>query len=185
MPPLSSRQFWKANPNQMALPGLEEHSHPGARVLAQGFRFEHHDEDVGASSGQDAHSHSLLVVPHTDATQRLVHGLDAHHYGLPYSENPKAAANLMWASGRDSPRNGLSSGEIGMVETAPGHTRKGLATSLYGVGRTMARIKPKHSVVRTREGDKWARTTTAKYGGRVPKKNLQEEKYNRSQTPWS
>ena len=70
-----------------------------------------------------------------------------------------------------------------MVETAPAHVRKGLATSLYGVGRTMARIKPKHSVIRTEEGDTWARTTTAKYGGRVPKKNLHADKY-RVTIPW-
>lgn len=46
MPPLQSRQFWKANPNQLALPGLEEHAHAGANLLAQGahFKAEHVNE---------------------------------------------------------------------------------------------------------------------------------------------
>jgi hypothetical protein len=182
MPPLSSRQFWKSDPNQMALPGLEEHGHPGARVLAQGFRFEHQTKNIGGNP--DAKEHTLALVPHSKGQQRLVHGLDAQHYGLPYHDNPKTAASLSWASGKDAPRIGLSSGEIGMVETADGHKGKGLATSLYGVGRQMARIKPRHSTSRTKDGQQWAQKATDKYGGRVPKKNLIEEKYRRSQTPW-
>jgi hypothetical protein len=44
-----------------------------------------------------------------------------------------------------------------------------LATALYGIGRTMARVKPRHSTDRTSEGDVWAPKASAKYGGPVPR----------------
>jgi hypothetical protein len=38
--PKEPKVKWKMNPNQMALPGMEEHAHPGATLLSQGYRFE-------------------------------------------------------------------------------------------------------------------------------------------------
>jgi hypothetical protein len=55
----------------------------------------------------------------------------------------------------------------------PSHERhKGIASVLYGMGREMARVKPRHSIERTTAGDKWAKEVSKKYGGKVPKKNV-------------
>jgi hypothetical protein len=135
MPDLNDKQFWKANPNQMALPGLEEHAHPGAVHLAQGYRFR--------------------VETNTDPQNRTGFSL--------YAFNPqkRMAAELHWGSVR---------GRIGWVEA---HERgKGLASALYGMGRTMASVKPQHSPVRSRSGDKWAKAVSKRYGGRVPKMEI-------------
>lgn len=131
MPAVSKDQFWKSNPNQMALPGMEEQAHPGAVYLKQGYSFDTH---VGGPTVR-------LRAKHPTAIQG-------------------AAASLRWSS---------SSGEIEGVGTRVSHQGKGLATALYGMGRTMTKRKPQHSPIRTAEGDAWAPKASAKYGGRIPK----------------
>ena len=138
MPPVNAQQFWKNNPNQMALPGMEEHSHPGALHLAQGYHF---DTYVGKQAVR-------VRAKHPDIVQG-------------------AAASLRWDK---------SSGEIGGVGTRESHQHQGLATALYGMGRTMTRVKPQHSPIRTDEGDAWALKASAKYGGRIPKNAAHEVK---------
>lgn len=151
MPEVSRAQFWKSDPNQMALPGMEEHSHPGARLLSQGYHFEHEAMEIPGG----AWNHESHPIEHTLSTM---------------TPEGHTAGKLSWVHG-NAPAVGLSPGEISMVEThGPRHT--GIATAMYGVGRQMARVKPRHSTIRTAAGDGWAKTTVAKYGGRVPKKNI-------------
>lgn len=133
-----------ANPNQMALPGMEEHAHPGAMHLAQGHIFHANRTDDSVQ---------LTVGP----------------------ANPRAStgtASLTWATkpiaGDNWPGNTYKRGEIKMVETPPRSRRKGLASSLYGIGRQMASVPPEHSASRSDMGDKWAPAVTEKYGGHVP-----------------
>lgn len=140
MPEVNRQQFLKANPNQMALPGMEEHSHPGARALSQGFHF-----TVG-HWGSDGNYGEIGAV-HEDWGDQNV-------------------AELNW---RQKNHSGPK-GEITWVHTNPEHQGQGLATALYGIGRTMARVKPKHSTDRSDEGEAWAPKASAKYGGRVPKR---------------
>jgi hypothetical protein len=154
-PPVSDAQFggfFKANPNQMALPGMEELSHPGARVLARGYHFEHH---------------SKPLTP--DAWGRPSRGR-GHTLSVRFRGGSSDISELHWPDEPDRGA-GLSKGEIGWVHTQDYKRGEGLATALYGVGREMAKVKPRHSTVRTQQGDAWARTTVKKLGGRVPKKN--------------
>ena len=133
MPELNDAQFsgWKANPNQMALPGMEDLSHPGAHVLAQGYHFEHTVDEFG--------TRSLWAMKGT-------------HLG----------GYLQWQQHEDyEPR-----GEIQMVKTED--RGRGLASSMYGMGRTMARVKPVHSIVRSRLGNEWAHKVSERYRGRIP-----------------
>ena len=148
MPPVNHRQFFKANPNQMAFPGMEEHAHPGAKALAEGYSFH------------------FNAVPDPTTKTRNAHLLEL---SLQKPGEPPAST-LNWVDLKQ-PDFELGPGEISMVETRPGEEGKGLASALYGVGRTMARIKPRHSTKRTQSGDRWARSVSQKYGGRVPKKN--------------
>lgn len=130
------RQFWNSNPNQMALPGMEEHAHPGAVHLAQGYHF------------RTVASPSVVKV-------------SAEHPDTYKS----SAAHLRWAA---------NNGHIEGVMTAQSHRHKGLATALYGMGRTMTAVPPEHSPMRTPDGDAWAPKATAKWGGHVPP-NINEE----------
>jgi hypothetical protein len=132
MPEVNKEQFWKANPNQMALPGMEELSHPGATALSQGYHFEHHVNPYQA-------------------------GLMAH-------DSEGVVSELHWRV-----RDGSGKGEIGWVHTIPSEHRQGLATALYGIGRRMAAVKPKHSDDRSFEGDRFAESSAAAYGGPVPR----------------
>lgn len=120
MPAVNRQQFWKSNPNQMALPGMEEQSHPGAKLLAQGYAFRTHSTDMGGGQMQheinavhpDLEGDARAITPH------MTFGLDKG-----------VASSLNWAgsgyrSGDESP------GEIGMVETGRGLEHQGLATTL-------------------------------------------------------
>lgn len=155
---LSQRQFFKANPNQMALPGMEDVSpNPMAHLLTKGYTVEHM---MNSTSGMHT-----LALHHPEAKTEYVTGF------------PGDVAALTWAgSAKEMPRHmayhyrgGYSPGEIAMVQS---HTQgQGHATALYGVGRKLTRVKPRHSVERTHEGDRWAKIATEIHGGRVPKKN--------------
>jgi len=141
---LNSSQFWKQNVNQMALPGFEEESHPGAPLLAEGYTFEHRESEL---------PHSSLYT------------LEA------YSPEGDSAGFMEWGHRRDDSGHHSALGRIQMVSTHRGYQHEGVATALYGMGRRFARIKPQHDTRRTWEGDRWARSTTEKFGGRVPKRN--------------
>jgi len=144
----------------MALPGLEEHAHPGAKLLSQGWHFRTDTIPLGANT-----YHQLSAEPShhvtTDPWAETVGGSLVHEH-FP-------GAVLQWSGG--GPGSGYKKGEIAMVETAPSHSHQGVASALYGMGRSMARLKPQHSSERTPEGDAWARSVSKRYGGRVPKVN--------------
>ena len=142
------RQFFKQNPNQMALPGLEEHSHPLASALAQGYTAKHHVENGS----------------------QLGHVLSLSHE----AEGGIEASSLEWAHDNSRYKHsygvgGYKKGEIIMVETNRRHEGKGLASGLYGFARQNARIKPQHSPERTSAGNSWANAVSDKYGGSVPR----------------
>jgi len=150
------KQFWKENPNQMALPGMEEHAHPGTPLLAKGYHFkaeklDFSDEDTSADD------------PDSEAAS-----LTAYRPG----ENPQEhepVGELTWRSKETNTSGGshFPRGEIAWVESR--EPKQGIASALYGMGRQMAAVKPEHSAYRTPEGDDWAPRVSAKYGGRVPK----------------
>ena len=142
MAELNRAQFWKDNPNQMALPGMEEHAHPLAEALSHGMHVKtEFNDDYGA-------------VPTVKTS--LVHP----------GGWTVAQLNTVTEKTRGHPK-----GEIDWVGTDPAFRRRGYASALYRAGRGMTTIKPNHSGDRTPEGDKWARAVTAKYGGRVPNHN--------------
>ena len=144
MPEVNRQQFWKANPNQMALPGMEEHAHPGAKVLAQGYRF------VRGRNRENSVRVLKLNKGH-DTVSGLAWGDDEGSHGM-----------------YDDPHR---KGEIVMVHTDDAHRRQGLASTTYAVARQMARVKPQHSDERTPEGNAWAHAVTKKHGGRKPSRD--------------
>jgi hypothetical protein len=129
----------------MAMPGMEEHAHPGAVHLAQGRIFH---------ANRNADSVQLTVGP---ANPRASTG----------------TASLTWATkpiqGDGWHAESYHTGEIKMVETPPRSRRKGLASALYGIGRQMTSVPPIHSANRSDMGDLWAPAVSKKYGGHVPK----------------
>lgn len=125
----------------MALPGLEEHSHPGARLLSQGYRFSHE-----VIPGEEGENPEISVV-------RAVH---------PDPAKP-SWNHLQWMSDK------TGRGEILQVEVNQEDERhQGVASAMLGVGRELAHIKPQHSPTRTPAGEGWARATAKRFGGRVP-----------------
>lgn len=152
MPTLNRKQFWKANPNQMALPGMEDLSHPGAVALSQGYRFVR----KGNSDRAQVAAHLSTDYPGEDTR--------------PPHRRQDSVAQLTWAKSNEAYTMDadLNKGEIEQVYTDEEHSRKGLASALYGIGRTMARVKPQHSWNRTPDGDVWAQSVSKKYGGRIP-----------------
>jgi hypothetical protein len=146
---VSKQQFWKANPNQMALPGMEELSHPGAMHLAQGYHF----KSMHTSETE------LMTAHHPQWGEQELAALDWRRKGT-YPE----WSDEGWLHHR--PR-----GEITWVKTndSADSEKKGLATAMYGMARTMTRVKARHSTDRTSQGDQWTPKSAAKYGGPVPK----------------
>ena len=156
---LAKRQFFKENPNQMALPGLEEHAHAGAPILAQGLRIEHRVADNHDLTNM-AGTHTLAAVD------------DSTEYSERAAPHLRTAAKLTWNAGTEKDTNaGYKRGEITGVFTQERQRQKGIATQLYGVGRTMMKNvpKPEHSPTRTPDGDKFAEKSSGKYGGKIPR----------------
>jgi hypothetical protein len=73
------------------------------------------------------------------------------------------------------PKADLMGLDISWINAHPDHRGEGIATAMYGVGRTMARVKPRHSNDRTEDGDVWAPKSAARYGGPVPR-NVNKQK---------
>lgn len=141
---LNGKQFWKANPNQMALPGMEDHAHPLAHHLADGYHFE------------------AKAIGPADARQVR---LSANHTDRPNANN-EHASQLEWhATSGDMLHK---RGEINWVETDWNHSERNLGSDLYGFARHHAQIKPQHSVQRSYGGDVFADRSASLYGGRVP-----------------
>jgi GNAT superfamily N-acetyltransferase len=136
-----SPHLWKEgpSPSQMALPGMEQHAHPGAVHLAQGYRFE--------TSGE----YPMIVAKKGDEKAGYLSWRGHDDRGSSAAEKGPRPA-----------------GEITMVKTEPEHQRKGLASAMYGMGRQLATQPPEHSTIRTPKGDKWAKAVTKKHGGSVP-----------------
>lgn len=137
------------NPNQFALPGMEDVSHPGAKLLSQGYHFMpehgpniHYDFD-------DYTSHETNNLRVRDKDDMFV-------------------GSLSWNGRKKTP--GYNPGEIKMIHVAPEYQRKGIATAMFGVARNLPKpfSKAQHSPDRTEDGEAWARTTKAK-GVKLPK----------------
>lgn len=125
------------NINQQALPGMEEHAHAGARLLAKGWKLEGRTE--------------------WDDGQPYTHELIAHPPQAP--GDYKVHARLEWA-GRYAHKE--YPGEIQMVEAygeAKGH---GAPQALYEMAHdpnvfTGDETVPLHSPVRTNDGYAWSK----------------------------
>jgi hypothetical protein len=108
-----------------------------------------------------------------------VHMLGVSKHG---SEDPVMGTNpdgvLDWNTRQRTVSNpgAHKQGEITWVNTADHLQGKGLASSLYGIARQMAPVKPQHSKTRSESGDVFAAKSAARYGGPVPKSKRQEEK---------
>lgn len=135
-------QLWKGNPNQMALPGMEKHAHAGAEMLARGVTFK-----TAARVGRLGQTMGLYA--HVPVTK-----------GGVKTGQSRPAAELLWKTG--------SGGEINWVHTKGKYQGKGIASTLYGVGRDLATVQPNHSAVRTTDGDAFAHSSSNRYGGFVP-----------------
>lgn len=144
------------NPNQFALPGMEEHAHAGAKHLAQGYRFEMETAHKVKPSRTD-HTHELRAVAH----------------------DGRLASRLEWSGSEDD--YGSYPGEIGSVksyayddvfggevdrrarslEGVTSHKGRGLASALFEMGHdpnvyTGNDTVPLHSPVRTSDGYNWS-----------------------------
>jgi hypothetical protein len=136
---------WKMNFNQMALPGMEEHAHPGSTLLTQGYRFE----------PKEVRDTIRINAYHDDNIKKNKEGEEDE-------EPEKPVAHLTWWKPEDS------NGEIEMVKTENEHRGRGLANALYGMGRDLSSVKPEHSPSRTRHGNYFAFGASKKFGGKVP-----------------
>lgn len=164
--------MWKENPNQMAIPGMEEHAHPGARLLTQGYMF-------SASSANVTKSSTLQVHDAADAdTSHVLHSpkgylptkdLYKHTNSMEPQFNQEEHSHLVW---NDDPSNDV--GEIRSAHTNRAHQSKGLATTLYGMGRKLGRTMPEHSANRSYAGTAFAHASSKVHGGYVPTSNEDE-----------
>jgi hypothetical protein len=150
MPEVSSNQFFKANPNQMALPGLESHSHPGAHALSQGFTFSH---ELYKSKVNKEHQTHILDLKGEDSPG-----------------GQSRVSSLEWAA---KARRGYKKGEIEQVNTSGLERGKGLASALYGVAHEMTTLPPQHSANRTEVGNVWAHSVNKKYKQHMPERKEQ------------
>lgn len=155
------------SPNQFALPGMEEHAHPGARHLPSGVMF-HHETEKGtydpAYYGFNRQGNKKMG-PKTAHIERLY----AHKMGGdfdPERHHANALGHMEWAGQHD--QDTTYPGEIKYIERGHGtERRKGLMTDLYRIGTTMnvgQSTVPVHSHNRTPEGEAWS----AKVGGPRP-----------------
>lgn len=134
---MNSEQFKNhVSPNQYAFQGLDT---PTSRLVRKGYSFEiHHEKEDDHGEPSDTH---LLIARH-----------ESHPHG--------EAASLAWA-GKDFKQQGMSyAGEIEMVQTMPGHTRQGLAKTLYEHATNTdlgQRTRPVHSPVLTIHGNVWSK----------------------------
>lgn len=149
------------NPNQMALPGMEELSHPGAKVLAA------NPDGMFFHQGPDEYSKNASIS----------FGLEN---GESYDDNAEAmrkdyigVANMKWNAGPKREPGPVERGEIENIHVDSAYRRQGIGTAMWGIGRQMLPyVKPQHSVDRTEKGDAWAKSV----GGKLPK--IQKAHYN-------
>ena len=165
--------MWKENPNQMAIPGMEEHAHPGAHLLTQGHMF----------SATTTNSENVLALHVHDAadvdTSHVLHSPKGYlptkelynHTPMEPQFNKREHSRLTWD---DRAHNDV--GEItGAYTDNVAHQSKGLATTLYGMGRKLGRTMPEHSDERSEAGSRFARASSRVHGGYVPASLIEEE----------
>lgn len=134
------------NVNQFALPGMEEHAHAGAGLLAKGYQFEYQPPS------ERVPAHALVV---RDASKRR-------------GEVP-TAGSVEWASSHLHGGDDPYPGEIGMIHTSGMQRGQGIATALYKMGNdpkihTGDDTLPLHSRHQTDAGIRWSQ----KVGGWDP-----------------
>ena len=138
--------FWKSNPNQMALPSMEEHAHPGAHLLTQGYTFETRNP---TSSNHATH----LKVYHPENDQYLT---DAGKWAQP-------TGYLNWTLKRHQDRihkDYHEPGEIGMIEVKGNSQGRGIASTMIKVASEMTAVPPESSAHRTEYGEALANSRT-------------------------
>jgi hypothetical protein len=137
-------RFWNENPNQMSLPSMEEHGHPGAGLLSRGYVFDHtHDK------------------------KRHVHMLEVDRVGR-RGEVPLSGMSWNGHEDLDGVFGPVPQGQIQWVGTEDDHKGQGLAGTLYGVARKLAKVRPEHSHELTEWGEVFAHGSSRRHGGVVP-----------------
>jgi GNAT superfamily N-acetyltransferase len=106
--------------------------------------------------------------PYNHSAEDDTHRIDYYHYATP--QHPH------WFILSDKKSDKMLSnmsmnheGEVSAVETHPKHQRQGLATKLWNYAGSLGHMgvpAPKHSTMRTAEGEQWAK----KVGGEVPER---------------
>lgn len=102
--------------------------------------------------------------PHSHVAEDDVHQIDYHYYATP--QHPHWFILSDKKSGKMLSNMNLSEeGEVRGVETHPKYRRQGLATKLWDYASSLGHMgipAPKHSTMRTKEGEEWARRSVAK-----------------------
>lgn len=164
---MARRSRKNMNPNQMALPGMEELSHPGAKALAEeptGMFFHH---------GPDKYDNRANITFAVDNGPNASYDPRYPSEGRP--RDYIGVGHMAWNAG-PAYKHPLGAGQIRKGEIEDLHVdsayrRKGIAAAMFNVSRQMLPyMKPTHSPERTRAGDSWARAV----GGRLPKLNAAE-----------
>lgn len=156
----------KEDPNQMAFPGLEHLAHPGARFLARGGWFSHHEipsKLVVDTTGQSVKSMRMNeIVAH--------HREDAPFWGWEgeSGEHEHGVGSITWYQGK--PPSDLRNA-VTMIEVSDELKGRGIGRALGGVANSMTRrgAQPGMSRYRTYEGDEWAQRLARRGKVKIPK----------------
>jgi hypothetical protein len=163
------------NLNQFALPGMEEHAHPGARHLAKGVSF-HTSTDytyrppAGSTDWRQhkqAYGHMLYASGKKGETLGELHwaGQAAHRpLGKPAGSGGHYPGEITWVESKRARTKANPTGAA-YIPTKSGNWRKapnphkGLMTDMFHMAHGMQfgqSTVPVHSADRTREGEAWA-----------------------------
>jgi len=96
---------------------------------------------------QFPYTYSYKTVPNSS-------GLETHHAVIAHHSQDGEVGHLQWHP----------EGEIQDVHVDETHRRKGVATGMLRYAEGLGVAKPKHSELRSEEGDAWARAV----GGHIP-----------------
>jgi len=171
-PPPGPQPMRNINLNQFALPGMEEHAHPGARHLAKGVHFGTttdyiHGDGENWRATRQPYTHTLY------ATNKQGHMVGQLHWAGQGQDRPPGSRSgsgkhypgeITWVkSQRALTKSNPTGAEY--VPTKGGNWRKapnphkGLMTDMFHMAHGMQfgqSTVPVHSPDRTREGEAWA-----------------------------
>ena len=149
-----------ANPNQMAFPGMEHLSHPGASFVASGGHFTAHEVKIRSlthNGNWQEHPGNEIVAHHPDLRSGFSTVDPRSEASLPpdQTHSGSAVGRITWHEG-EAP--GDLDNAVEMIEVDHGLKHQGIGKALGGVAAAMTRpgSQPGMSKFRTAEGDRWA-----------------------------